>query len=292
MNPNIPKALFRLLADERKVRLGKYSVTELIKPPQVLQLERRHASELLPDPLANVFKLIGKMAHGKIEQHAGSTELAEESIVVEESGVKVSGTPDLYEDGKLYDFKTCSTYAIADGVKPEWEAQLNLYAHLYESIGFPVTELWIVALLKDWRRAIAKRDPTYAQSDIATLKVALWPKEKRAAFLWDRVRQHEAAEQDPDNTLPNCTDEERWASPQVFAVMKKGRKSAVKLHELESAAKLHAEQVPTAYVQNRPRQYRRCEDYCAASEFCQQWRDVRNQTTTTGEDYVTTTELE
>ncbi len=86
-----------------------------------------------------------------------------------------------------------------------------------------------------------------------------------------RIVEHEGASVDSDQELPPCTDAERWLRDRKWAVMKKGRKSAVKLYysEIDAEARVEAES-PQHYVEFRPGKYNRCEDYCEAAPFCQQ----------------------
>jgi hypothetical protein len=66
-----------------------------------------------------------------------------------------------------------------------------------------------------------------------------------------------------------CTDEERWTTPQKFALMKNGAKRATKLFDIKP------ETVEDGYfIEHRPAVYRRCEDYCSVSKFCPIWSDV------------------
>ena len=40
-----PDSLYKLCTTDAKTRRAEYSVTELIQPPQMLQLKRRHEAE-------------------------------------------------------------------------------------------------------------------------------------------------------------------------------------------------------------------------------------------------------
>ena len=126
-NVGLPNALYSLLTKDIHVTNADYSVTELIAPPRIIQLRRRHDNEITVDPYDRIWLLFGKLVHGKLEDHAGFNSLSEERLHTVIGGIKVSGAPDLYEDECIWDYKTTSLYSVKDGLKPEWEAQTNLY---------------------------------------------------------------------------------------------------------------------------------------------------------------------
>jgi hypothetical protein len=285
-NPGLPAPLYSLLTSDVKARRAKFSVTELLLSPQMLQLRRRHDDEIVLDPLDNLWRLFGKLCHGKLEAHAGVNALVEEGLTLgvydngmieliskttepSRSFVTVSATPDLYEDETVTDYKFTSVWSVKDGIKDDWERQLNLYMLFFLLYGFSVKHLRIVAIARDWSAAAAKRDKDYPPR-VKVFKVKLWSKPECELFLRERVRLHEAAEKLPDDQLPPCTDEERWATKPVWAVMEKGKRRATKLHGTQQAADIHAASLPGSVVQERPREYKRCENYCDAYSVCSQ----------------------
>ena len=74
-------------------------------------------------------------------------------------------------------------------------------------------------------------------------------------------------------TIPQCTPEERWLRPTKYAVMKKGRKRAIKLHDNETEAHGHAETLGKDHlVELRKGEAGRCEKYCPVALFCPQFQ--------------------
>ncbi len=55
----------------------------------------------------------------------------------------------------------------------------------------------------------------------------------------------------PEEQIPFCSAEERWERGEKWAVMKRGRKSAVKLHTSEFSAEQHLANLPAGHY-NRP----------------------------------------
>jgi len=275
----LPDSLFRVLSTDRYTKRADYSVTELINPPQIVQLTRRHWDELTEDASERIWMLLGESVHAIISYDDNPNVLQEEPLVVDfktENGViSVSGTPDHLEGTTLDDYKVTSVWKIInDGASPEWEAQINCYADMYREHGFDVGKARIIAILRDWSKGKASREPSYPQSQVKVLNVKLWPAGEGRAFLENRVKVHEAAKHDRDNELPECTFEERWGRPTKFAVIKTGAKKAKRVLDTLSEAEIYIElnKLPNQYyVEERPGGFARCEAYCVVSHVCTQW---------------------
>ncbi len=182
----------------------------------------------------------------------------------------------------LTDYKFTSVWAIKDS-KEEWEEQLNLYALLYRHNGFEVTKARIVAVLRDWSKLKASREPDYPQVGVVVREVPLWTVEAQEMFLSIRVLQHQKAEYLADDDLPMCTPEERWHKPDVWAVKKKGGKRAISgglFDSLIGASALVASEndrwngVKGLEIEHRPGEDTRCLHYCAVKEFCSYGRTL------------------
>ena len=287
-----------------------FSVTELLQPPQKVQLERRHDASLSEDAADRIWSLMGQVAHGILERAGDELNALTErrlfaDVGVGRGSVRVSGAFDrtllLNDQGaaRLQDYKVTTAYAIAieGGVKPEWEQQINIYAALLRHHGYTVDSAEIVAILRDWSKMEAKRRPSeYPQQQVMVLPVRLWAPEEAEQFLTSRAIQHAKAADLGHLDLPPCTDEERWAKPGQVAVYKQGNKRAARVvqtlqeavdwmawrgiiaepdkHEAEvelSHGKTHAGH----YVEFRPPRYIRCENYCAAAPICHQWATTK-----------------
>lgn len=246
------------------------SVTTLLKPVRIVALERKHAHELEEDASDRIFSLCGQVVHGILER-ADKTGIAERRLSIEVEGWKVSGQMDRYLDGLLQDYKFVTSYKFKDaGVPEEYEQQLNVYAEILRLNGHPVTKMQIVGILRDWSKMEARRDPAYPQTHIVVRDVPLWAPEKRYQFIRERVILHKKAQA----SLPNCSDSDVWAKPNIWAVMKRGKERAVKLYGSEAEARTHAGEDASLSVEFRPGQRVRCENYCAVSQFCTQYQQT------------------
>lgn len=280
---SLPEPLVRAVSRHPRERLpGRISVTELIQPPQIRALTIRNEHGLSEDAADRLWALLGTLLHQALEGHAqGLKHLTSEGgLSTQVLGWEVVGHYDLSEmllDGELLtDYKLTSVWSVKEGVKPEWEAQLNLYAELLRRSGRPISGLQLVAIGRDWSMLKARYDSTYPQQQVKVTSVNLWTPESASGFLEERVSLHQKAEQ---GIWPDCTPEERWAKPTQYALMKKGQKKAVKLFDNKQTAESHV--AKEQYIQVRPGSSVRCELYCSVSKFCPQWQKIQltNKTT-------------
>lgn len=244
------------------------SVTGLLKPPRLVALEDQHENEIVEDASDRIWSLLGQAVHTILER-ANRKAIAERRLSIEIEGWKVSGGMDVYEEGGiLLDYKTTSVWKLVKGDLIEWEKQLNLYAVILRSQGHKVEKLQVIAILRDWSKMEADRDPLYPQAQVVNINIPLWDPDKAYKFMRERVILHQQAKL----SLPECTPEDRWARPDVWAVMKVGRKTAVKLYSNENEAKAHVGFDKALSVVHRPGMSVRCKAYCSVSKFCSQYQ--------------------
>jgi hypothetical protein len=266
----LPEPLVDAVRNDSYSRGGaNISVTGLLKPPRQSALETSHQDEITEDASERIWSLCGQVIHGILER-ANRSHVAERRLSIQVEGWSVSGSMDLYhQSGKLQDYKFVTAYKFKNGSVPiEYEQQLNIYAEILRQNGEAVSSLEIVGILRDWSKLEAARDPAYPQSQVIILPVTLWTPEKARLFIRNRVVLHQQARR---GDLPECSPEERWAKPTVYAVMKVGRKTAVKLYDNERDAQSHASVDSSLQVQVRPGESIRCRFYCAVSKFCTQY---------------------
>lgn len=274
---NLPEPLVRAVTRHPHDHVpGRISVTELIQPPQLRALSLAHKDEISEDASDRIWALLGTLLHGVLERNAKGLKdtIAEEELEADVLEWKVVGHYDLSEmvlDGELLtDWKLTSVWAVKEGAKAEWEQQLNCYAELIRRAGRQVNQIQIVAIGRDWSKSKARYDSDYPQQQVKVFTVPLWSPEEANEFLEDRVRLHQQAEK---GIYAECTPEEIWARPTKWALMKKGQKKAVKLHENKTAAERHLLSMMkgTHFIEVRPGESVRCEAYCPVSKFCRQF---------------------
>ncbi len=266
----LPESLVSALSANWYFQPGHISVTGLIQPPRIRQLMLRHEDEIEEDVSDKIWMLLGSAVHDVLERADTTRSLQEERLSTTVSGWTVTGKADLWENpGIVTDYKVTSVWAGINGVKPEWEAQVNIYGHLYELADFPVDHLRIVCIYRDWSKNRAKQGDNYPPCAAGVLPIRKWSRDSVEDYLIDRIELHQQAEDLPEKDLPDCTPEERWEKPTTWAVMKEGRKSAIRVLDTQEEAEQMAEEKGKGhYVEERPGKSVRCLEYCPAQPFC------------------------
>ena len=267
---SVLEAAWRNDAYDAPTGLKTISVTKLIGPAQKLVLEREYEERLEMDVLDTVPSLLGQALHHILER-AGSAAphlIPEERLSVMHDGWTISGKSDIFEtqDRTLIDYKNSSVWTYIFG-KIEWEQQLNVLRWIRERNGQPVHGLAVVLFCGDWRRSEARRNPDYP-ARVVNIPVKMWSLDETTAYVDSRLALHRAT---ADGSVPPCSPEERWAKPTSYAVMKPGRKTALKVCADYDEALAAAGAAGSATVIKRPGESVRCNGYCTAAPFCPQW---------------------
>ena len=239
------------------------TVTQLIQPPLIRQLRIKHDDAIEEDASDRVWALFGSSVHHLLEMaYKGSTVRREERVYAEVLGWKLGGAFDVLEGSHLSDYKVTSVFAASG--KIEWERQLNVLRWLLHKNGTEVTKLSITAIFRDWRPREQQKNPEYPARPILTLPIRMWTLDEAEAYVQERIALHQLSEP------PMCNDEERWTTPEQWALMKKNGKRAIKLYPSQEGVTLGTDQ----FWEHRPATYRRCEDYCSVNKFCPVWSNV------------------
>lgn len=267
-----PSLVHAITFDERDRGGCDYTITELLTPPRISALRRKHASEITEDASERIWALLGSAGHEVLRRSAKAQGIGmtEERAIVEIGGFKVGGQLDyaLSDDKCLRDFKFTSVWAVKDGVKIEYEQQLNCYNFLAAQYGVHFERLEIIALLRDWSKPEAMRNRDYPPVGVVVLPVKLWTLPDTESFILGRIALHERAKVE----LPECTPDECWERPEKWAVKKKGNVRATKLFDSHPEAQAFAATDSRFEVEHRPGERVRCAAYCPASEFCFQYQ--------------------
>jgi hypothetical protein len=167
----------------------------------------------------------------------------------------------------LDDYKVTSCYSFVYGDKPEWEAQLNVYAFLLGKHNIPINRIRIIAILRDWQKQKSVIEPDYPKSPFHVVDVPLWVPERTEEYILKRIRMHQE--------LLECTPEDKWQRETTYAVMKPGAKRATRVLETKEAAIEYINNyTPPTYrdalfITERPGERTRCRFYCPARGVCE-----------------------
>lgn len=268
------------LATKEYYSKGKadFSVTEIISPPRIQRLRKKHFDEIEQDVADMLWSLLGSALHVVAERGQTENHITEERLNTEIDGVTLSGAIDLQKNTDsgtvITDYKFTSAWAIRQD-KFEWEAQQNIYAWLVTRVKKEtVSGIQICAMIRDWSRREAASKPDYPPAPIQVLELNLWPLERTEAYIKERLQMHRLAKVADDwgDALPECTDDERWMRTTQYAVKREGRKTAIRVLDAEEEAKELAEK-EKGFVEIRKGEAIRCaNNFCGVNQWCSQYQ--------------------
>ena len=269
---NLPAAFVNAVSVRRHNEPGCFSATTLNKGCKEIILSDRHFDEITVDAADSVWAVWGTAVHALLESQPDNN-FHEESFKVPVSNSFVTGQVDSYdmENGVINDWKTASVWKVQFNDFKDWRAQGLTYAWLLQQSGLEVKKCRFVALLKDHSKTKAKIDSSYPQSPVFIYEfdVTAADLEETAARILAKVQEIESAYKLDDDAIEPCSAEERWADGEKWAVMKNGRKTAVKVFDNQLDADAMAGELGNShYVEHRPAISRKCGDYCKCKEFC------------------------
>ena len=282
-NFNLPETFINVIKRPQYSRgKAQISVTEILNSPRIVQLRQKHMEEITEDAADMVWSLFGSAVHNILQHGKGDNHIVEERLHIDFNGWHISGALDLQEQTPngigIRDYKVTSAWAVQQD-KKEWVEQLNLYAWLVEKVKFiKVTDLQLIGIVRDWWRRDAGVKEGYPPAPIVTLNIPLWPMEEREKFVEERLNKHNEAvfAMGMGDDVEECTPEEMWEKPTVYAVRKIGGVRAKSLHGVKEKAeeeleKLNAKKADYE-IDVREGGRTRCEGFCQVAPFCDQYQ--------------------
>jgi len=285
-NQNLPLPIYKAILNDAYKQVGDITTTSLIKPIRARILEKRHDNEIKADASDMIYALLGQTLHAILERAGESVDwyIVEERYAVKIAGWVLTGQMDSAQVffpalSTLYDYKLTSYWVEIFGSKTEYEQQCNINRYLMErNTQYRITNAEIIAIYRDWSKRQAARNKDYPQKQVKAFPQKLWSIQDTHGWIENRIKEIQRCENLPDDKLPYCTEQERWAKPTKYAVMKKGRKPALRVLDSEDKAqKMAQDKGKGCYVEIRPSESVRCMDYCYVAPFCNQWREIQEK---------------
>ena len=131
----------------------------------------------------------------------------------------------------------------------------------------------IFMLFTDWSNSKAQKDSTYPQTRIEIVKLELWSITQTRDYIRGRVKLLTETANMEQKDMPKCTSEELWAKETKWALLQRGRKTAIKLCNTQPEADKLAKERLGMYVEERKGMAKRCK-YCIARKFCTQYVEL------------------
>ena len=277
---NLPQPFVDAATSDHRYTKNRYSVTDILGGTCEAILKRRHEDEIEDDVADRVWAILGTAIHKVLQEaKATDTQLQENWISVPVgTRYELSDIFDLYDDstGTVTDYKSCSVWKVTFGDFEDWRRQTLLYCWMLRVLGFDARRGEIVAIMRDHQMRKAKTEKDYPQHPV--LKVG-WDfsdddikgAETYVLEWFGKVRHQELLE---DDGLEPCSPEQRWHKDDKWAVMKKGRKTAVRVYGTRQDAYQRAAGENREagkelyYVEERLGEDTKCESYCPVADFC------------------------
>jgi hypothetical protein len=294
----------RAIRDDYNRGDADFTATELISPPKQNALKKKYADQIEEDVADLLRSMEGSALHYILERAGDKCpgHLKEQRHKAVFGPYTVSAQFDSFtiDGGVLTDWKRTTTYKTermwvhADPNDPqspmvmawkpnrEWAAQLNIQAEiLRRAMGWDIRELQIGAFLRDWQPGKAAKDDLYPQNEVVVVPIPIVSSAYVEKYVVERCMLHDAAKKnvvlDGDDAVAPCSEEERWQDPAEYAVMKKGRKRALKRCQTPVEAQAFiagANDGQEMYIEERPPGLpRRCMGvgpriYCSVRRWC------------------------
>lgn len=278
---NLPTPFVRMAEDKYTIKPKRYSVTTLLKPVREILLNRRHNEDIEQDCSDMIWLLFGKAVHSILEQYSdGMSEFTEEKLTVKlENGYTISGVIDLYDLDKkmVVDYKTASTWKVIYKDFDDWKKQGLMYAWLLRKNGLDCDKVIFYAILKDWSKTKAKVDREYPQSPVVKVEFDIAGVDEIDKYIKEKIDEIIFYEDKPDSELPLCSLEDRWNDGDKYAVMRKGRKTAMRVLDSMSEAETWKEANGGDFIEVRKGVDKKCVDYCLCCSKCEHYKSLQGE---------------
>ena len=209
-NPCVPRPVIKALISEKVFKDDVFSVTELTMPIRIIYLRRKYDYYVSPYSLVNTG--IGLAVHKAVEDKGGGDKRylfeKDNAFEVGVEGVKISGTPDLYDTltNTLYDHKVVGLYK-AEKIKRGEESGYNLQLNAYRIFKFPQAKaMKFVVIIKDFSPSSLTPSISFP---IILVNVPKLDDELVKKTLVNKAKAVKQLLKEGGN-CPICSKEERW----------------------------------------------------------------------------------
>ena len=272
---NLPEGLVQVVHKQlHPPKVDRFSITHLTGPPLIRTLQLEQWDEIETDVSDYLWLLLGTGVDTVLSNTNTKDNIVQHKMEELVDGKLIVGIADIINNSLIDDYKCTSVYSYLLGEKPEWTAQLNSYSFLLTlerkrlNIDIPITALRIQAILRDWQKS-KTWEKDYPPIAFQVINLDLWSFEQQEEYIRSRLRDH------TENSHRECTPIEKWQSEDTYAVMKDGRKSALRVLDSEQEAVNWCNingYLPSlgksTIITKRPGQRKRCELYCCLRNIC------------------------
>ncbi len=266
--------------DEYDYNPDTISATTLLQPPRAYALQLQNYDELEVDFSDIIPSRYGTAIHDSVEKVKLDNCIQERRLRTLIDEIVVTGKFDIMKEirkgvFKLVDVKSTSVWTFIYGSKDEeYIKQLSIYRYLGHMNGYNVQQnAEIFMIFTDWSGARAREDEKYPQTRIEIVDLKLWDINKTRNYIKERVNLLTNTASMEQKDMPKCTNEELWAKETKWAVLQRGKKTAIRLCNSQIEADKLVKERLGMYVEERKGMAKRCK-YCSARKFCTQHEEL------------------
>jgi hypothetical protein len=280
---NLPDAMVRALESDYEYKDKRYSVTTVLAPLRETLLKRRYHDKIETDASDLIWALWGTGIHKALEVSAKNGELLEQGLGADIiNGYRLTGYADMIDLNRnmVVDYKSSSVWQYINGDFDKYKQQLQMYSYLYYKMtGVFLDKGQIVMFMRDFSKMRAKNEKgNYPERPVMTINFDLGSPEEIEAYIVERFELLIKYENAMDHELPLCTPKERFNSGDKYAIMQKGKKRAVKLHDTLDLANAHLEYLQKTgedvySIEVRKGTDTKCLEYCSVNMFCDYYKE-------------------
>ena len=185
----------------------------------------------------------------------------------------ITGKYDLVLDGTLNDYKSTSVWTyIYDSNAWSYTVQGSIYKWLNPE---KITSDYINInyIFTDWSATKARQDTKqYPQQRVLTKKYPLWGNTETESWIRNKLAAYTRLADTPQSGLPECTDEELWASEKVYKYYKnptKTERATKNFSTMDEALIRKSADGDVGMIKTVPGEVRACR-YCPVVGICTQ----------------------
>ena len=234
-----------------------------------------------PQNVKNALKVLGasEEAINNIKINPPYVKPGETPVYVEQRAEKeiidfvISGKYDLVLDGTLNDYKSTSVWTyIFDSNADSYVKQGSIYKWLSPD---KITSDYINInyIFTDWSAAKARMvTKSYPQIKTLTKQYPLWSTEETQNWIMNKIEAYKALANTPQEGLPQCTDEELWATEETFKYYKNPNKldrSTKNFKTMDEALVRKSADGDVGIIKTVPGEVKACR-YCPVIGICTQ----------------------
>jgi hypothetical protein len=234
-----------------------------------------------PENVAKALRVLGasESSIGQVKINPTVVEPGDIPVYVEQRTEKaildyiISGKFDLVLDGTLNDYKSTSVWTlIYDSNAENYTIQGSIYKWLNPD---KITSDYINInyIFTDWSASKARQDPKqYPQQRVLTKKYPLWEPHYTEEWLKNKLDMFSRLEKATQAELPECTDEELWASKTTHKYYKnpaKTDRSTKNFDTMDEAIQRKSADGDVGKIVTVPGEVKACR-YCPVVGVCDQ----------------------